>query len=252
MFSFWLFLRGFSLIFSRTASGFLETRMMKCRPSNWRRSKSSNPRPEPRWGEARSHRGTGSKWVRVALVVAAAHCRRRRGGLSLLASRQGQEGKHEGQKHGEAASEESSAEPTVQVVKPQRGGMERTTSQPGTVRAFRYADLYSKVSGFVQELNVDRGDRVKKGQVLAVIYDPERDVAVEQADAALDHAYAEVDQAKSAIETAQASVMAAKAEQKEAQATLVQRNSERDYQKEGVRTNSRPGVKRRRGRASGR
>ena len=78
---------------------------------------------------------------------------------------------------------------------------------------------------------MDRGDRVKKGQVLAVIYDPERDVAVEQADAALDHAYAVVDQAKSAIETARASVMAAKAEQKEAQATLVQRNSERDYRK---------------------
>ncbi len=98
----------------------------------------------------------------------------------------------------------------MQVVKPERGGMQRTTNQPGTVRAFEYAELYAKVSGFVKTLNVDRGSRVKKGELLAEIYDPERDVAVEQAEAALEHARAAVAQAESSILTAQASVLAAK------------------------------------------
>ena len=65
--------------------------------------------------------------------------------------------------------------------------MERVTSQPGTIRAFEFAPLYTKVSGFVKTLKVDRGSRVKKGELLAEIYDPERDVAVIQAQASLEH-----------------------------------------------------------------
>src|SRR5262245_24744040 len=41
--------------------------------------------------------------------------------------------------------------PRVEVVKPKRGGMEMTTSQPGTVHAFEFAKIYAKVSGFVKE-----------------------------------------------------------------------------------------------------
>src|SRR5262245_49082303 len=33
--------------------------------------------------------------------------------------------------------------PRVQVIHPQRGGMERTTDQPGTIRAFEFAELYA-------------------------------------------------------------------------------------------------------------
>ena len=117
------------------------------------------------------------------------------------------------------------------MVQPERGGMERTTNQPGTVRAFEYAELFTKVSGFVKTLNVDRGSRVKKDQLLAEIYDPERDVAVEQAEAALEHAHAAVAQAQSSILTAQATVLAAKAKQKEAKAVREQKMAERDYRK---------------------
>jgi RND family efflux transporter MFP subunit len=119
----------------------------------------------------------------------------------------------------------------VKVVKPQRGGMARVTSQPGTIRAFEYAPLYTKVSGFVKTLNVDRGSKVKKNDVLAEIYDPERDVAVIQAEAALEHAHAAVEQARADISTANASVRAALAKQNEAKATLVQMNAQRDYRK---------------------
>ncbi len=103
--------------------------------------------------------------------------------------------------HGESARNNV---PKVKVVKPQRGGMERVTSQPGTIRAFEFAPLYTKVSGFVKTLNVDRGSKVKKGDLLAEIYDPERDVAVIQAEAALEHSNAAVAQAQASISTAKA------------------------------------------------
>jgi RND family efflux transporter MFP subunit len=119
----------------------------------------------------------------------------------------------------------------VQVIKPERGGMERVTNQPGTIRAFEYALLYTKVSGFIKSLNVDRGSRVKKGQLLAEIDDPERDVAVIQASAGLEHAKATVAQAEASIMTAQATVLAARAKQTEARATLDKVLASRDYRK---------------------
>src|SRR5437868_5880877 len=52
---------------------------------------------------------------------------------------------------------ENRSEPRVEVVAPNRGGMERTTNQPGTIRAFDFAPLYAKVSGYLKTLKVDRG-----------------------------------------------------------------------------------------------
>jgi RND family efflux transporter MFP subunit len=109
--------------------------------------------------------------------------------------------------------------------------MERTTTQPGTVRAFDYAELYAKVSGFVKTLNVDRGSGVKKDQLLMEIFDPERYVAVLQAESSLEHAKAVVAQAEASILTAQATVLAAVASQKEAAATLTEKTAKRDYRK---------------------
>jgi RND family efflux transporter MFP subunit len=149
------------------------------------------------------------------------------GGAYLIAS--GKE--HSGSSQVKGRSEPRSQQLRVQVVNPQHGGMERTTSQPGTIRAFDYAELYAKVSGFVKTLNVDRGSVVKKGQVLLEIYDPERDVAVLQAQAAMAHSKAVVDQARTTIMTAEAAVNAAVANQKTAAATRDQRVAQRDYRK---------------------
>jgi len=104
--------------------------------------------------------------------------------------------------------------------------MERTTSQPGTIRAFEYAELYSKVSGFVGKLNVDRGSPVKKGQLLAEIFDPERHVAVLQAEAALEHSKATVAQAAAGVLSAEAEVQVTLAKLKEARAILKKAQAE--------------------------
>jgi membrane fusion protein (multidrug efflux system) len=47
------------------------------------------------------------------------------------------------------------------------------TSIPGEAHAFREAVIYSHVPGYLKYLNVDKGDSVTRGQVLAYIFDPE-------------------------------------------------------------------------------
>ena len=188
----------------------------------------ANPTHRGKTVSVEANARTGSSWLRIILIVVGLVAAGS-GGAYLLASHKAQEGKDAAAQHdGEDAAP---SEPRVQVVKPERGGMKRTTNQPGTVRAFEYAELFSKVSGFVKTLNVDRGTRVKKDQLLAEIYDPERDVAVEQAEAALEHARAAVAQAESSILTANANVLAAKAKQKEASAVRDQKMAERDYRR---------------------
>jgi RND family efflux transporter MFP subunit len=55
----------------------------------------------------------------------------------------------------------------------------RTLTLPGDVRGYNQTTLYAKVSGYVSEVRVERGQRVRHGQILATILSPEnqRDVA---------------------------------------------------------------------------
>src|SRR5271157_1489615 len=124
--------------------------------------------------------------------------------------------------------------PTAQVIKPRRGGMERITDQPGTIRAFERATLYSKVSGYLQDLKVDRGDPVKKDQILAQIYVPELDVAVLQAESSLQHSRALATQAEARVKAALAGVQAAEAKQKQAVSVLEEAMATREYRKKAL------------------
>lgn len=62
---------------------------------------------------------------------------------------------------------------SVEVVNPERRNMSRRLDVPATMEAYEQADLYAKTSGFVSEVRVDIGDRVKAGDVLAVLDVPE-------------------------------------------------------------------------------
>jgi RND family efflux transporter MFP subunit len=61
---------------------------------------------------------------------------------------------------------------------------ERTVMLPAEVRAWSQATLYAKVSGYLRDIRVDKGDRVKKGQLLATLESPdtEQQVAAARAD----------------------------------------------------------------------
>lgn len=119
-----------------------------------------------------------------------------------------------------AASDQSSRSLHVEVVRPTVGGLTRSISEPGTVKAFQYADLYAKVSGYLEVQNVDIGDAVKKGELLAKIFSPELVEAVEQAEAHLEQAKAQVKLADAGIDRAKADLRAAKASVNEKEADL--------------------------------
>lgn len=124
----------------------------------------------------------------------------------------------------------------VKVVHPRRGGIARTTTQPGVLHAFEYADLYAKASGYLMALSVDIGDPVERGQTLAEIYDPEREQEVEQAAAAVQQGKAQVKQALARVGTAEAAVSAARASVEEMNAQVAKFVAAREYlQKEYLR-----------------
>ena len=70
------------------------------------------------------------------------------------------------------------AGPRVYVAEVERTPGNRTVTLPGDVRAFQQASIYAKTQGYVREVKVDKGDRVRAGQVLAIIESPETDQQV--------------------------------------------------------------------------
>jgi RND family efflux transporter MFP subunit len=75
--------------------------------------------------------------------------------------------------------------PVVRVATVQFAAADRVVSLPAEVRADQHATLYAKVSGYVKEVRVDKGDRVRKGDVLAVLESPDLDEQVASAQAEL-------------------------------------------------------------------
>jgi multidrug efflux pump subunit AcrA (membrane-fusion protein) len=84
---------------------------------------------------------------------------------------------------------------------------------PATIQALFVTDLYAKDSGYVSQVNNDIGDHVKKGEVLAVLEDPELQAQFDKAQAA-------VQQAKSALEVAKRQLVGAQADLALQQVTL--------------------------------
>ena len=138
------------------------------------------------------------------------------------------------QRHAETPTESPAAisELHVDVVTPNPHGLGRKTVQPGTVHAFEYAELYAKTSGYLGEQNVDIGDRVKRGQVLARIEVPELKAGVDEAQASLARANgAQVRRPKPALLTQRAEAKAALATVKQAEAEVVRAKAQVVYRK---------------------
>jgi len=65
------------------------------------------------------------------------------------------------------------AGPEVRVMSAKRSSGERLVSLTGEARPYAAVTLYAKVSGYLKEIRVDKGDGVNVGQVLAIIESPE-------------------------------------------------------------------------------
>lgn len=129
-----------------------------------------------------------------------------------------------------APETQKAAAPHVETIAPAKGGLARTTSQPGSAHSFESADLYAKVSGYLQVQHVDIGSRVKRGDLLAELDVPELAKDMEAATAAWQQSKAEVTQAEARVESAIA-------DQKAAEARIAQTEAEIDRWKAEVSLN---------------
>ncbi|MBZ5594674.1 MAG: efflux RND transporter periplasmic adaptor subunit [Acidobacteriia bacterium] len=85
---------------------------------------------------------------------------------------------------------------SVGVTKVSRKTLDRQLTVSSELVPFQEVDVYAKESGYVRDLLVDYGTRVKKGQVMAVLEIPELEVQLHQDDAAIRNASDQVTRAE--------------------------------------------------------
>lgn len=73
----------------------------------------------------------------------------------------------------EKKSETKPAETSLEKITLKKETLEGKMTIPGELIAYQQVDLYAKVTGFVKELKVDIGSKVKAGQVLIILEAPE-------------------------------------------------------------------------------
>jgi len=102
------------------------------------------------------------------------------------------------------SSAAQSAEPTVvSVAKVKIDNLERPIELSGEFRAYQAVEVHAKVAGYLKDIYVDIGDRVKAGQLLGVLEVPEMLDEMSQAGAAIKRNTAEVLRARREFERAE-------------------------------------------------
>jgi multidrug efflux pump subunit AcrA (membrane-fusion protein) len=77
------------------------------------------------------------------------------------------------------------AYPTVSVAIAATGTIANRLTVAGIFQPFQEIDVHGKVSGYIRHIYVDIGDRVKKGQTIAVLEVPELQAEVAGAEAGI-------------------------------------------------------------------
>jgi RND family efflux transporter MFP subunit len=108
-----------------------------------------------------------------------------------------------------AATLGSASTPAVAVAKTARADLSQTLTLEAEFRPFQEIDVHAKVAGYLKKIYVDVGDRVKAGQVLAVLEIPELLDDVQQDEAVIkrsteeiNRAHADLDRTESAHQVA--------------------------------------------------
>jgi RND family efflux transporter MFP subunit len=83
------------------------------------------------------------------------------------------------------AEQQQDFTPEVRVASVQPSDPIQTVTLPATTSAFATANIFARASGYIGKREVDIGDHVKQGQLLAEIVAPELDHQIAQAEATL-------------------------------------------------------------------
>ncbi|MGB9736128.1 MAG: efflux RND transporter periplasmic adaptor subunit [bacterium] len=89
--------------------------------------------------------------------------------------------------------------PIVTVEHPKQMTLESTLTLTGSILAYQQANIFARVGGYLDKIPVDIGDKVRKGQVLAVINYQDLQNQYQQAEANFEYASIQYERAKKLI-----------------------------------------------------
>ena len=101
------------------------------------------------------------------------------------------------------AKQESDFVPRLRVATVAASPGTTSVTLPGTTAAFADANIYARATGYIARRNVDIGDRVKAGDLLAELAVPEIDDQISQNEATLTQLKASLQQAEANVKLAQ-------------------------------------------------
>jgi RND family efflux transporter MFP subunit len=93
--------------------------------------------------------------------------------------------------------------PIVAVARATRGDIGRDLTIAAEFRPYQEIDVHAKVAGYLKSITVDVGDRVKEGQLLAVLEVPELQDQLQQDEAGVKRAHEEVNRVQADLERAE-------------------------------------------------
>jgi RND family efflux transporter MFP subunit len=109
----------------------------------------------------------------------------------------------------EARATNSDTVTTVAVAKVTTRTLSRNLVLTAEFKPFQEVELMAKIAGYVKHIYVDVGDRVKQGQLLAVLEVPEMKDDITKAQAAVEHSQSEVARSQDEIRRAESAHHAA-------------------------------------------
>lgn len=103
----------------------------------------------------------------------------------------------------EASAPKAADIPTVPIARASAEDLSRGVVLTAEFRPYQEIDVMAKVAGYIKKINVDVGDRVRQGQLLATLEIPEMGDDLKRADAATVRSRAEVARAQDELQRAE-------------------------------------------------
>jgi RND family efflux transporter MFP subunit len=101
------------------------------------------------------------------------------------------------------ARKERNFVPSLRVATVETSPSTVSVTLPGTTAAFAAANIYARATGYIAKRNVDIGDRIKAGDLLAQLAVPELDDQISQNEATLNQLKSALDQADAGLKLVQ-------------------------------------------------
>lgn len=93
--------------------------------------------------------------------------------------------------------------PTIAVARATTRDLSRDLNLTAEFRPYQEIDVMAKVAGYIKKINVDIGDRVREGQLMATLEIPEMADELRKAQAEVDRSQAQVTQAQDEVRRAE-------------------------------------------------